>query len=483
LLSSRRFRAIARRRSLPSYERDIVGAIARCDERDTLFARHDLHRFFDPAGAESARYYEEHPEHREFDEWLTEMPALGRNGGEYAALYEGLFEASRSVAAEEHVDGPPAVEKVRFSPDEAARLVKEFARRLGADLVGTGPLRQEWAYSHVGRSFGDADGFVPRGEPVDLSHHAHAVAMGFRMDSDLMRTAPEFPTIIATGAAYALSAWVAIRVAGYIRSLGYSARAHHVYNYRVLAVPVAVDCGLGELSRAGFLITKEFGLGLRLGVVTTDLPMTHDGPVDIGAQSFCERCEICADCCPSGAVPRGAKTEHNGVRRWKLDEERCYAYWFTAGTDCSLCMSRCPWTKPPTWIHRAASRLATIPGFHQSLMVRGEKLLYGVCASPGTRRAAGLESLRPTRLAIGLRLTAAAAAGVVALGAWWWIAKLAGRPSIVATVVYFLWLIWIALGTAVVGTLATERTPRAAWIAASVFGGVAALAGVLVEIL
>jgi reductive dehalogenase len=345
-------------------------------------------------------------------------------------------------------------------------------------MIGTGPLRQEWVYSHVGRSFGDAPGYVPRGEPVDLSHHPHAIAMGFRMDPDLTRTAPEFPTIIATGAAYALGAWVAVRLAAYIRSLGYSARAHHVYNYRVLVVPVAVDCGLGELSRAGFLITREFGLGLRLGVVTTDLPLAHDGPADIGAQSFCERCEICADCCPSGAIPRGGKTEHNGVRKWKIDEERCYAYWHTVGTDCSLCMSRCPWTKPPTWIHRAAVGLATIAGPHQSVMPAVEKLLYGRCGSPGTRRTAGLESLRPMRLAVGLHVTAVATAAVAALGVWWGVT----RPS-PASFGYFAWLAWIVLGVAVVGTFASERASRAAWISAATSAGVAALVGFIGRVL
>jgi reductive dehalogenase len=478
-----RFAAIAKRTSKPTYESDVVGPIERWDERDVLFARHDLHRYFDPAGPEAARYYAKHPEHREYDERLAQMPALGRNGGEYAALYEGLFEACRGIALEEYVDGTPASRKTPLSPQEAARLVKEYARKLGADLVGTGPLRPEWIYSHVGRSFGEAEGSVPRGEPVDLSHHAHAIAMGFRMDPDLVRTAPEFPTIIATGAAYALGAWVAVRLAAYIRTLGYSARAHHVYNYRVLAVPVAVDCGLGELSRAGFLITREFGLGLRLGVVTTELPMSHDRPVDIGAQSFCEQCEICADCCPSGAIPRGGKREHNGVRKWKIDEERCYAYWHTVGTDCSLCMSRCPWTKPPTWIHSAAVRLATVPGPHQSVMAAVEKLMYGVCRSPGTQRSVGLDSLRPMRLTVGLGLTAAATAAVVAFGVWWWGTRLARAWSAWSSVGLLVLMLWIALGVAVVGTLASERTPRPAWIAIGVFGGVAVLAAVLACVL
>jgi reductive dehalogenase len=167
-----------------------------------------------------------------------------------------------------------------------------------------------------------------------------------------------------------------VNVADYIRRLGYSARAHHVYNYRVISVPVAVDCGLGELSRAGFLMTKELGLGLRLATVTTDMPLAHDGPIDIGAQSFCERCKLCAEKCPSGAIPTGEKTEYNGVMKWKLDEEKCYRFWQAVGTDCSLCMVNCPWTKPPTWIHKLMATVAGIPGPHQSFMVWADRVFY-----------------------------------------------------------------------------------------------------------
>jgi epoxyqueuosine reductase QueG len=158
---------------------------------------------------------------------------------------------------------------------------------------------------------------------------------------------------------------------------GYSARAHHLNNYQVFGVPVAVDCGLGELSRAGYLLTKEFGLGLRLAVVTTDMPLAHDTPIDSGVQLYCNTCRVCAEACPIGAIPPGDKVESNGVRKWKLDEERCYRYWQAAGTDCGLCMIACPWIKPRTWFHRTMAELAAVPGPHQALMTQAHKLIYG----------------------------------------------------------------------------------------------------------
>jgi len=359
-----------------TYERDRVGDIERWDERDVLFSRTDLHLRYGIDSEEAREYYARHPERIEYDTEISTNYGLGSTAGIDSPMYRVPFEAAARLAAESFVDGEPAAERVEMPPAHAAEKVKAFARLMGADLVGIGPLRQEWVYSHVGRAFGAPDDRAERGSSVDMSHHASAISLGFQMDYRLIQSAPDFPTIVATAEGYARGAWVAVNLADYIRRFGYSARAHHVYNYRVISVPVAVDCGLGELSRAGFLMTKELGLGLRLSTVTTDMPLEHDGPVDIGAQSFCERCKLCAENCPSGAIPSGEKTEYNGITKWKLDEEKCYRFWQAVGTDCSLCMVNCPWTKPPTWIHRLMSTIAGIPGPHQSFMVWADQVFY-----------------------------------------------------------------------------------------------------------
>ena len=132
-----------------------------------------------------------------------------------------------------------------------------------------------------------------------------------------------------------------------------------------------MDCGIGELSRAGYLLTKEYGLGVRISVVTTDMPIQYDQPVDIGVQSFCEQCFICADECPSGAIPFGEKTLHNGLLKWKLDEKKCYSYWHVNGTDCGICMAVCPWTKPRTLFHRLNAE------FRQVLQSLNHSLSFG----------------------------------------------------------------------------------------------------------
>jgi len=461
-------------------KRSVAGPIERVDERDVLFARADLYRRFGDGAPQRDEYYEAHPSARELDEHIASNLHMAGGGGDFEHICTGILELPRLIARDDVVDGPPAPERVALSPEEASRLVKARAIALGADLVRTGPLRQEWTYSRVGRSFGDAEGFEPWGTPIDLSHHEHAISMGFRMDPDLNHTAPEFPTALATSAAYAIGAVVAVGLAGYIRSLGYSARAHHVYNYRLMPVPVAVDCGLGELSRAGFLMTRDFGLGLRLGTVTTDLPLEHDGPVDIGVQSFCERCGICADNCPVSAIPKGSKTEHNGTLRWKLEAESCYRYWSVVSTDCAICMTTCPWTKPDTWLHRGLTALATRAGAVAHLMVAAEKLFYGRPDPRGRGTAVGLSSVRPTRLRAHMRALGAAMVLLFLLGLWWGAG--AGGPANVGSGGwggYSLWMWWTLLGVATVWTFLAERTPRPALVALALFGAVSLALGSL----
>ena len=362
----------------PTYVRDIVGEIHRWDERDILFARKDLFRYFGVDSPQYRAYYQAHPEHLEYDAKVGPMTGLGKTGSPAdEPMFETQFAVTAELGRESFVDGEPAPERVELPPERAAEKVKALARFLGADLVRVGPLRQEWVYTHAARSRGDMEGYIPWGTPVDMSHHHTAIAMAFQMDYDLSRTGPDFPTLLATAKGYATGAWVSVQLAGYIRMLGYSARAHHLNNYHIIAVPVAVDCGLGELSRAGYLMTREFGLAVRLAFVTTDMPIAHDGPVDLGIQSFCENCKICAEACPSHSIPLGDKVEYNGIKKWKLNEESCYRYWHTVGTDCSVCMMACPWTKPHTLFHRLMSIPATIAGPHQRWMVWADKLFYG----------------------------------------------------------------------------------------------------------
>jgi reductive dehalogenase len=361
----------------PTYYTDLEGSITRMDERDIVFARQDLFRYFGKDSTQFKGYYAEHPQYLSYDERISKAKPLGGINYVDAPMFRSQFQFIDRIGTEEFVDGSPSNRKISISPDRAADKIRALGKLLGADLVRTGPLDQRWTYSYMGCTIGNKDGYKSWGTVIDLTHHKNAVALGFKMNLDLLASAPHFPTLLATTEAYAESAWTAVRLAEYIRMLGFSARAHHFSNYQVLAVPVAVDCGMGELSRAGYLLTREYGLAVRLSIVTTDLPLAYDTPVDHAIQSFCEQCRLCADQCPSGAIPKEKKTMYNGVKKWKLDEERCYAYWHVNGTDCGICMAVCPWTKPQTPFHRTVAKLASIKGLHQRWMAAADQLVYG----------------------------------------------------------------------------------------------------------
>jgi len=121
-----------------------------------------------------------------------------------------------------------------------------------------------------------------------------------------------------------------------------------------------IDAGLGELARNGLLITPTFGPGVRLTKVFKDLPLIADKPVEFGVWDFCMRCEKGAQKCSSQSIMYGKPTakpinisNREGLLRWPVNAETCLAFWAANGTDCSNCISTCPFNKPAGRLHDA----------------------------------------------------------------------------------------------------------------------------------
>ncbi|NIS81209.1 MAG: 4Fe-4S dicluster domain-containing protein [Anaerolineales bacterium] len=168
----------------------------------------------------------------------------------------------------------------------------------------------------------------------------------------MMGRAPAAPVVLESARKYVEGAVIAIQLSNFARRLGYPARAHIDGNYRVIAPLVARDAGLGEIGRMGILMTPNLGPRVRLGVVTTDMPLIPDArSKDLGMIDFCRSCVKCAENCPSKAIPFGEREEIDGGLRWKLDENRCFHYWNAIGTDCGLCMTVCPYSHPDNLGH------------------------------------------------------------------------------------------------------------------------------------
>ncbi len=170
-------------------------------------------------------------------------------------------------------------------------------------------------------------------------------------------------------------------IANYIRRLGWDASAQYgpsfVNKYSVLMPPLLLAAGIGEVSRAGIILNPFLGLGYKAAAVLTDMPIIPDKPIDFDLQNFCRNCKICAENCPSKAIPMGDKVMYNGYETWKLDTKRCASFNFTnkKGTMCNRCVKSCPWTNPPTWPHNLVRTLVMHSRLAQRIAIRAAYLL------------------------------------------------------------------------------------------------------------
>jgi len=221
-------------------------------------------------------------------------------------------------------------------PERNADNLKGASYYLSCDAVGLSRV-PDWAYySHNSA-----------GEPI-TPYHANAVNMLLDQGFETMEGASgdDWISVAQSMRAYLRFSLLGGVVAEQIRRLGYSARVHSALDGDVLQPPLLLLSGLGEVSRIGEVILNPYlGPRLKSGTVTTDMPMTHDRPIDFGLQRFCDKCNKCARECPSGAITAGTKRMYNGYEIWKSDAEKCARYRITnaAGGMCGRCMKTCPW--------------------------------------------------------------------------------------------------------------------------------------------
>jgi reductive dehalogenase len=240
--------------------------------------------------------------------------------------------------------------------------------------VGITELNPLWLYSKRGEIF--RENWEDWGKKIEVNHQ-YAIVFTTEMAFELVGTAPHTPTVISSMSNYAQGATIATQLAAYIANMGYSATANHVRHYDAALVPLAVDAGLGETGRLGYLMTKDFGPRVRLAAVTTDLALVADNPVDIGVDDFCKICKKCANCCPSNAIPSDDPTEVNGTLRWKLNAESCFDYWGKVGTDCNVCMRVCPWSHASTFPHKIIRALISRNRLSRRLFYYMDDIFYG----------------------------------------------------------------------------------------------------------
>ncbi len=240
-----------------------------------------------------------------------------------------------------HQDGPVAPEAdpaASGDPAANARAVKALSYFLGSDLTGICEIPRYAWFSH-----GDD------GRPIDM-YHRYAVVMLIDQGYDTMEGASGDDWISGAQSmrGYLRGAEIAGAMGETLRALGFPARAQTNADSDVLHIPLLLWAGLGELSRIGELVLNPFvGPRFKSVVLTTDMPLEVDRPIDFGLQYFCGHCHKCDRECPCDAIPHGDKVMFNGYEMWKPDVERCTRYRLTnmRGSACGRCMKTCPLNK------------------------------------------------------------------------------------------------------------------------------------------
>lgn len=258
-----------------------------------------------------------------------------------------------------HQDGPIAETRSASCSDaeENTRALKSLSYFLGAELTGVCEIPDYAWYSTV-----------DDGRPVEC-HHKYAVVMLIDQEYDTMEGASgdDFISGAQSMRAYMRGAAIAGMMAEHLRGLGFDSRSQTTADSEVLQLPLILLAGLGELSRIGELVLNPFvGPRFKSVVLTTDMPLIPDKPIDFGLQEFCSGCLKCARECPCDAITWGDKVMFNGYEMWKLDAERCARYRITnqRGLACGRCMKTCPLNKVVTWDGPIATQVASWLGIN-----------------------------------------------------------------------------------------------------------------------
>ena len=220
-------------------------------------------------------------------------------------------------------------------PKTNSEILKAAMYYLGADMVGICEIPDYAWYSH------DLDGSEIK------PYHKYAICILVDQGYETMEGASGDDWISGAQSmrAYLRAQLIGGTVGSHLRGLGFSARGHSVMDQDVLHIPLNLLAGLGELPRIGEMVLNPFvGPRFKSGILTTDMPLEPDLPIDFGMQDFCNKCLKCARECPVTAIPFGDKIMFNGYEMWKPDVEKCARYRITnaAGSMCGRCMKTCP---------------------------------------------------------------------------------------------------------------------------------------------
>ena len=339
------------------------------DERDTMFAR--MARMANTDAYNN--YYSNNPGLKKKDDHIRNLPPLLSSqckyyNSDFSEKAGQLFDSIEDITVDNKIVDKYV--KLIKNAKSYTKALRQIAIELGAVAVGLTDLEQKFVYSHKGRF---DENYADKIEMNNPNIIVFLVEMNFKQ----MGQAPKAPTIYESANQYYRAAEISKNIETIIQKLGFEAKAHFDANYDIILPPLAVKAGLGELGRNNILLANKFGSRVRIGAVTTDMPVDYDNPISIGAEKFCEVCKKCATSCPSKALSINGKSKVRGIDKWTTNVENCYSLWRFYGTDCGICMAVCPFSHRNNWFHYIIRKVVKfLPIFNKTLLLF-DNLIYG----------------------------------------------------------------------------------------------------------
>ena len=334
-----------------------------------------------PEGSNAYRtFYGENPDLEEPDRVRRAKGLLGKLGNidkgyqPNTAMVHASFDIPDFLGLHARSNPDSKILPADLSPEKATEIVKNYTLHLGAQMVGVCKINPAWVYSKRGEIHYDS--WDQWGKAID-DLPKYAVVFLLEMKRDHVMSAPHTPSVAESAVNYAKGTYISTILGRWFSYMGYKGIAEHSRNYDIILPPLAVDAGLGEVGRHGYLIAPKFGARVRVFATLTDMPLVPDKPISLGVEEFCKKCMKCAAACPSRSIPTGSKSVCRGIEKWKLDEDACYEYWARVGTDCSVCMAICPFSRPDTCFHRFIRWFVANSPLAKALFPHIDNIIYG----------------------------------------------------------------------------------------------------------
>lgn len=248
------------------------------------------------------------------------------------------------------------VPKYEGTAEENSRMVRVAGRILGAPDVGFVKLNaktKKLLYGMIKFENVDSGYQKPDGTKILPDKDLWVICSVIPQSLWMAQYTDRMSWAQSNTAAYSRASIYANRIKVFLRGLGYQHYGGGTADVG-RAVGFGVLSGMAEYSRAGIMVSPQYGANIRTVILTiTDLPLAESNPIDAGITNFCRTCKKCAEKCPAGAISMESEPfwggeepyQAKGIKGWYSDSRKCYENVFSGDPDCSICQAVCPFSK------------------------------------------------------------------------------------------------------------------------------------------